>query len=259
MPAAVPSAKYLNEVTATLERDSAGRVLTEHVETRALITLSGRRDSLGAFRGSGAIDSFTVRGLENTLKPNTGESPATTKVPVLADPPLNMLFDAAFDERNMRVATRPPLANLCDRPETGATNLVRDLLVRVPRNLTVGKTWQDSTISFVCRLGVPITSRMKSVYTVERADKVQDGFELTVKRVSDTQLNGELKSTWRTVTIAASGRTTHTIRLDGTSGIVRSVENDGLLTVKLNDTSRRDGSGAQEIRQITKGRVTLRK
>ena len=258
MPAVVPSAKYLSEVSATLERDSAGRVLTEHVDTRGLITLQGRRDTLGAFRGSGVVDSFTVRGLENALAPNQSEAKARVPVPVLIDAPLTVSFDAAFDTRNLRVATKPALANECDRPETGATNLVRDLLVRLPSHLTVGQMWQDSTVSFVCRLGVPITSRAKSSYTVERADRVQNGIELIVRRITDTQLSGELKNTWRTMTVSATGHTTHNIRVDGTTGVVRAVENDGLLTIKLNDTSRRDGSGTQDIRQITKGRITLR-
>ena len=258
VPAVVPSTRYLSEVSATLERDSAGRVLTEHLDTRALITLQGRRDTLGAFRGSGVVDSFTVRGLESALTPNQGESKPRTPVPVLPDRPIAVAFDAAFDTRNLRIATKPPLANECDRPETGATNVVRDLLVRLPARLTVGQTWQDSSVSFACRLGVPITSRTRSSYSVERADKVPGGIELLVRRIADTQLNGEVKSTWRTLTVSANGRTTHNIRVDGTTGIVRAVESDGLLTIKLNDTSRRDGSGVQDIRQITKGRITLR-
>ena len=258
MPAVVPSTRYLSEVSATLERDSAGRVLTEHVDTRALITLQGRRDTLGAFRGSGVVDSFTVRGLESALAPNQGETKPRTPVPVFTDPPIAVSFDAAFDARNLRISTKPALANECDRPETGATNLVRDVLVRLPARLIVGQAWQDSSVSFVCRLGVPITSRTKSNYSVERADKVQGGIELIVHRIADTQLNGELKSTWRTVTVSAIGRTTHHIRVDGTTGVVRAIESDGLLTIKLHDTSRRDGSGAQDIRQITKGRIILR-
>lgn len=258
MPAVAPVTKYLSEVSATLERDSAGRVLTEHVATRALITLQGRRDTLGAFRGSGVVDSFTVRGLERALAPNQSEPTSATTVPVMTDAPLTVSFDAAFDTRNLRIATKPPLANECDRPETGATNLVRDLLVRLPKTLAVGQAWQDSSVTFVCRLGVPITSRTKSNYTVERADKVQGGVELIVRKLSDTQLNGELKNTWRTMTVTASGRTTHSIRVDATSGVVRAVESDGTMTIKLNDSSRRDGSGTQDIRQTTKGRITMR-
>ncbi|MEP6833489.1 MAG: hypothetical protein ABJB74_08850 [Gemmatimonas sp.] len=258
MPAVVPSTNYVSEVSAALERDSAGRVLTEHVDTRAMITLQGRRDTLGAFHGSGVVDSFTVRGLERALTPNQNESVSRTPVPVLVDPPLTISFDAAFDARNLRVSTKPSLANECDRPETGATNLVRDLLVRLPARLIVGQSWQDSSVSFVCRLGIPITTRTKSSYTVERADKIKSGVELIVQRLSDAQLSGELKSTWRTLTIAASGRTTYLIRIDATTGVVRAVESDGTLAIKLSDTSRRDGSGTQDIRQITKGRIVLR-
>ncbi|MGV3709401.1 MAG: hypothetical protein ACO1Q7_11215 [Gemmatimonas sp.] len=258
MPAAVPVARYQSDISAALERDSAGRTIAEKVETHAVISLSGRRDTLGAFRGTGTVDSFVVRGLEGALAPNRGESPSSVPVPVLQPKPLTVQFEAAFDSRNLRVSTRPALANECDRPETGATALVRDLLVRLPKTVSVGQTWTDSSVSFVCRLGVPITSRSKSVYTLERADKVQGGIELAIRRVSDVVLAGELRSTWRTVLVNATGKTTHNIRVDGTSGIVRSIESDGLLTIKLSDSSRRDGSANQEIRQATKGRVVLR-
>ena len=257
MPAVIPSTKYLNEVSTTLERDSAGRVLTEHVMLRGVITLQGRRDALGAVRGSGSVDSFTVRGLENTAAVRQGESVTSTTVPVLVPPALNVMFDALLDTRILRVAVRPSLPNECDRPETGATSLVRDLIVRLPRTLTVGATWRDSTVSFLCRLSVPITTRSNSVFTVERAEKVQDRVELVLRKTSDIQMAGELRSTWRVLTVNASGRSSQVIRVDAASGLVRSADSDGLLTVKVNDTSRRDGQGAQEVRQITKGRVTF--
>ena len=257
MPTVIPSAKYMNEMTATLERDSAGRVLTEHVMTRGLITLQGRRDSLGAIRGSGVVDSFTIRGLESAAAVRPGETPATTTVPVLTPPVLNVMFDAVLDSRILRVAARPSLPNECDRPETGATSLVRDLIVRLPRTLAVGATWRDSTVSFLCRLGVPITTRSNSVFIIEGTDKVQGRVELLLRKTSDVQLAGELRNTWRVMTVAASGRTTQVIRIDATSGLVRSLDSDGQLTVRLNDTSRRDGSGAQEVRQTTKGHVAF--
>lgn len=258
MPAVVPSTRYVSEVRATLERDSAGRVLTEQVETRGVITLLGRRDALGAFRGSGTVDSFTIRGLESAVVSPPGEPRNTTPVPVLPEPVLRVNFDAALDTRILRVAPRPALPNECDRPETAATGLVRDLIVRLPKTLVVGATWRDSTVSFLCRLSVPITTRSMSTYTVERAEQVQNRVELLVRKVSDTQLAGELKSTWRTLSVDATGRSTQTIRVDATTGLVRTIDSDGMLTIKLTDTSRRDGSGAQEIRQKTRGQVTLR-
>lgn len=259
VPGTLPSTRYVSEVAATLERDSAGRVLVEHVETRGVITLSGRRDTLGGMRATGVVDSFTVRGLDSVLAPANQTDGRTGKaIPVLVATPLSVSFDATLDQRNLRVATRPPLANECDRPETGATNLVRDVIARVPKTLTVGTAWRDSTISFLCRLNVPITSRTRSDYVVERAEQVNERTELIVKRISDTRLDGSLQSTWRTVTLTATGRTTQSLRIDATKGVLLSVDGDGLLTIKLTDSSRRDGSGTQEIRQKTKGRTIVR-
>ena len=251
--------RYVSEVSAILERDSAGRVLQEHVNTRALISLQGRRDSLGGMRVSGVVDSFTVSGLERALAPSNQTDNANSKsVVVVPALPLVVPFDAVLDARNIRVTTRPPLANECDRPESGATSLVRELLVRIPKTLTVGARWRDSTIGFFCRLSVPITSRARSEYTVERSEKVQDRTELILRRVTDTQLDGNLKSAWRTATLSGNGRATQTIRIDATTGVVRNIDGDGLLTIKLTDTARRDGSGTQELRQKTTSRTVAR-
>lgn len=258
IPANMSSTRYVSEVQATLQRDSAGRVLEERVETRGLISLQGRRDTLGAFRGTGVIDSFTVRGLERALAPNAGEPSNSRPVPALPDAPISVQFEVNLDARIFRVSTRPPLANECDRPETGATNLVRDVVVRLPKTLSVGKVWQDSIVGFVCRLGVPITTRTKSNYLVAGMERVQDRVELMVRKTSDVTMTGEIKNTWRTMSLNAVGRSTQMARVDALSGTVRSVEGDGLLTIKLSDTSRRDGSGTQEVRQLTKVRITGR-
>ena len=258
MPAAMPSTRYLSEVSATLQRDSAGHVLEERVETRALITLQGRRDTLGAFRGSGVVDSFTVRGLERVLTPNLGETSTSRPVPVLSNTPLTVAFEVSLNARMIRISTRPPLANECDRPESGAINLVRDLIVRLPQTLTVGTTWQDSTVGFMCRLGVPITSRTKSTFLVAGMERVEDRVQLIVRKTAEVVMSGEMKSTWRTMTVNATGRSTQMSRVDALSGVVRGAESDGLLTVRLTDTSRRDGSGTQEVRQQTRVRITAR-
>lgn len=258
IPAAMPSTRYTSEVTATLQRDSAGRTLEEHVETRALITLQGQRDSLGAFRGMGVVDSFTVRGLERVLTPNQDANNSSRTVQALPERLANVAFNINLDARMMRVSTRPPLTNECDRPEAGAINTARELVLRLPKTLSVGKTWNDSTIGFVCRLGVPITTRTKSTFVVERSDKVDNRIELSVRKTSDVTMAGELKSTWRTMSVNATGHGSMLSRVDATTGVVRTVDGDATLTVKLVDTSRRDGSGTQEIRQTTRTKIVTR-
>ena len=257
--ASPPGTRYLTEVNATLERDSAGRVLQERVQSRGVITLQTRRDSLGGMRSSGVVDSFTVRGLEAVLATAVqAESRASRPVPVVAIAPLSVQFDATLDARTLRVTTRPPLANECDRAESGATTLVREVMVRVPKVLFVGLQWSDSTVGFMCRLNVPITTRARSVYSVERSEQLSDHVELVLKRVVDTQLDGNLQSAWRTVTLSGIGHSTQSVRVDAATGVVRSIEGDGLLTIKLNDTGRRDGGGAQELRQKTTSRTIVR-
>ncbi|MDQ6611391.1 MAG: hypothetical protein M3Y64_03080 [Gemmatimonadota bacterium] len=259
MPPTVMTARYLIEVAAKLERDSAGRQLQEHVDTRALVSLQGRRDASGGLRANGLVDSFTVRGLERALSPSS-QSDQANGVPLALVPslPVVVSFDAVLDERTLRVTTRPPLANECDRPESGATNIVRELLVRIPKTLSAGARWRDSIVAYQCRLGIPITTRTRAEYVVDRAEKVRDRTELVVRRTADTQLDGNVRSTWRTLTITGTGRTDQTIRIDAETGILQRIDGDGTLTVRLNDSSRRDGSGMQEVRQTTHSRTVLR-
>jgi hypothetical protein len=259
IPAVPPALRYVTEVNATLERDSVGRVVQQHVQSRGVITLQTRRDSLGGMRSTGVVDSFTVRGLEEVLSPTvTADARSGKSVPVVVAPPLSVQFDATLDARTLRVTTRPPLANECDSPETGATSLVRDVMVRVPKTLSVGLQWSDSTVGFMCRLNVPITVRSRSLYLVERSEQVSNHVELILKRITYTQLDGNLQSTWRTVTLIGAGQVTQLVRVDVASGAVRSIDGDGLLSIKLTDTGRRDGSGVQELRQKTTSRTIVR-
>ncbi|MEP6779769.1 MAG: hypothetical protein ABJC26_07765 [Gemmatimonadaceae bacterium] len=260
IPATFASTWYLTEVSATLETDSLGHAIMEHVETRALIALQGRRDSLGGLRANGQVDSFTVRGLERALLPLNQSDKATT-APLAAVPAssLAVAFDASIEAHNIRVTTRPPLANECDRAESGATNLVRELLIRVPKTLSVGTTWRDSTAGFRCRLGVPITSFTRASYVVDRMEKVSGRTMLIVRRSTETQLDGNLKSSWRTLSITGTGRATQNIRIDAVTGVIQSIDGDGTLILRLNDSARRDGQGTQEVRQTTKSRTSLHK
>lgn len=262
VPTTAASVRYLTEVSATLERDSANRVLQERVATRGVITLSAQRDSLGNVRASGTVDSFTVRGLENVLTPAPPTDARTGKplpiVPAAPSVPLSVQFDAVLDQRMLRITTRPPLANECDRPETGATNLVREVIVRVPRTLSVGLAWRDSAVSVQCRLNVPITLRTKAEYVVERAEQHANRTELVVRRTVDTQFDGETRSTWRNVSLSGAGKVTQVLRIDAGTGVVRSIDGDGQLTVRLSDSSRRDASGMQVLRQKTTSRTIVR-
>jgi hypothetical protein len=207
------------ESVARVERDSAGRKESAELRTRAFVTFSVTRDSLQV-RGAGVVDSFTVNGLEQV----GGKASAPMS-------PMTVPFEFSIDSGQVRVSVRPALANLCDAPETGATNLVREMLVRLPRQLDAGATWTDSSSSFVCRAGVPITIRTRSSYVVDRVEPRDQSLDVFITRTMQIALDGASTVAWRARSVRGTGTGTQSIRIDGTSGAL--VELNGQSTLML--------------------------
>lgn len=219
LPRRTEESRYSIESVARVERDSSGNRESAEIRTTALISLTVERDSLQT-RGNGVVDSFVVRGLETT----GGVTSASMQ-------PLRVPFEFAIDSNQMRVAVVPALANVCDQPETGATTLVRDLVMRLPRDLVVGATWTDSSAAFVCRAGVPIIIRTKNSYFVDRIDGTEEQNEVFVTRTMETMVEGSSTVAWRARSVRGSGGGTQTIRLNGKTGAI--VELDGKTSLTL--------------------------
>lgn len=219
LPPSTEPYRYRVESVARIERDSAGVKEGAELRTTAQVTLSLERDSVET-RGSGVVDAFVVRGLERTGGVTSAEMS-----------PLRVPFEFAVDSLQVRVAVSPALANVCDQPETGATTLVRDLLVRLPRELMVGATWSDSSAAFVCRAGVPIVIRTHNSYTVDRIE-VRDGrTEVAIIRGMDISLEGSSTVAWRARSVRGSGGGTQSLRVDAATGAL--VELDGTTSLEL--------------------------
>jgi hypothetical protein len=249
MPGQVALASYDAKVVARLDRDSAGQSRREQVETRALIVLQLARDSSGALRGSGHVDSFSVRGLENALSADASAAASAT---------LNrVLFDAVLDASSARVTTRPVLANECDQPEAGATALVRELLIRIPTTLSVDDRWQDTTAAFICRSGIPITVRQRNSYRVERAVDVDGHAMLAVRRTIETALDGSIHTTWRTVDLMGTGHAEQLISVDAVLGSIAAIDGTSTLSLKVTDSARRDQARIQTV--VQKVQLSIRK
>ena len=245
---AVAERRYDVRATARIERDSAGHREEQRVESHGVVTWSLQRSADGAMRGSGRVDSFAVR-IEGAGAPAptavtvSGASGAVSRVPT------SVAFDAVLDAMTVRVVTRPPLANECDRPESGATALVRDLLVRVPTSVVGGDRWRDSAVSIVCRVGIPITVRSQHEYVLERVEGVAANRTLYITRTTSTRLEGKLGSAWRALELTGSGRATDTARVDVTTGALVQLDGQGMLTLQLTDRSRPTTPRTQRITQ----------
>ena len=216
----------------------------QRVDTRALVSMSFERTATGALRGSGQVDSFTVRS-------SIADSP--TPAPLTAAAPSRvslLLIDAFIDSTSLRVVARPPLANECDRPEVSAMQLARELLVRVPDGVGEGARWRDSTVTLVCRSGVPLT-----VYTITHSTLATVSREtLVVRREMTTRLEGKGGSAFRAFELVGTGSGTQRLEIAARTGILETLQGSSTLTMQLTE---RIPPGTPRSQQVLQ-RVELR-
>jgi len=244
----VAERRYDVRATARIERDSAGQKEVQRVESSGIVTWSLERASDGAVKASGRVDSFAVH-IEGAGAPAATVVAGSSASGVVPHSVTSVAFDAVLDAMSVRVVTRPPLANECDRPESAATALVRDLLVRVPTSVSAGDRWRDSSVSLVCRVGIPITVRSQHEYVLERVEGGPPNTTLHIQRTTSTRLDGKLGSAWRALELTGSGRATESARVDVTTGALLQLDGQGTLTLQLTDRSRPTAPRTQRITQ----------
>ncbi|WP_396200361.1 hypothetical protein [Gemmatimonas sp.] len=195
----------------------------QRIDTRALVSMSFERTATGALRGSGQVDSFTVRS-------SIADSPKPLVVVAVAPSrPSLLLIDALIDSTNLRVVARPPLANECDRPEVSAMQLARELLVRIPDGVGEGDQWRDSTVTLVCRNGVPLT-----VYTITRSTLATVSREtLVVRREMTTKLEGKGGTAFRAFELVGTGSGSQRLEIAARTGILETLLGTSTLTMQL--------------------------
>ena len=186
--------------------------------------MSFNRAVTGALRGSGQVDSFTVR---SSITERAKSVAATAEIPVR--PSLSLFIDAISDSTTLRIVSRPPLANECDRPEVSAMQLARELLVRIPDGVAEGDQWRDSTVNLVCRNGVPLT-----VYTTTRSTLAKVSREtLVVNRELSTKLEGKGGTAFRAFELVGTGSGSQRIEIAAVTGILENMQGTSTLTMQV--------------------------
>jgi hypothetical protein len=242
VPAVVRVSLPARLVGTTWRVESSARVTIaggggeQRIDSYALVSWSAERQPHGALRASGQVDSFTVRsGLD---------SRRTAPVPTM---PALILLDATLESGAVRVSTRPPLANECDRPEASAAALARDLLVRVPNGVAVGDRWRDSVVTLTCRSGVPMV-----VHTtvLSQLEELTDEL-LVVRRDLTAQYQGKGGTAFRTLELTGTGVGAQRARVHALRGTLERLE--GTMTLTLQATERTPGNAprSQQIVQRT--------
>lgn len=236
IPSVVPEHPYRLQSVTELERDSAGKKETRRFTSQANVFVRMQRNTDGGFEAAGRIRGYTI-------------TPSLSTTPVVID---SLRFDALLNPTMLRVVSQPLLANECDRPETGALTLVRDLLVRVPATVSIGERWRDSTIHIVCRSNVPMTVRTTSEYEVTQTMRRDDGIHVTVRRTSATRMEGKTTSSWRLLEVTGVGTGMLTADVAVMSGAVTRVSGNSTMVLTVTDSG---APVAQRTQQVTQ-RVT---
>lgn len=231
LPRSQPQSKWTISAVTRLKVTGAampaGVSDEQRIDTRALVSMSFDRTVSGGLRGSGQVDSFTVR---SSIAESAKQLAATAAAAVAAaGKPSLLQIDALIDSANLRVVTRPPLANECDRPEVSAMQLARELLVRIPDGVAEGDQWRDSTVTLVCRNGVPLT-----VYTTTRSTLEKRSREtLVVKREITTTLEGKGGTAFRAFELVGSGSGSQRVEIAASSGILEKLQGTSTLTMQV--------------------------
>lgn len=211
----------------------------QRIESRGLVSWTVERTSAGAIKAGGQVDSFTVR-----TSFDAGYGAMRPTMPAL------LLLDATLDSATVRVTTKPPLANECDRPEVGASALARELLVRIPNGILAGERWRDSSVTLICRSGVPMTVHTTVTSTLESLDDAV----LIVRRESVSRLDGKSGSPFRSLELTGTSTGSQRVEIGAQRGAVERLE--GTSTLTLQATERLSGAPPR-VQQVTQ-RVEIR-
>lgn len=232
-------------------RSATSRLDEQQVETRALVSLMFDRTPSGALRGTGQVDSFTVRSTMDTADAAVRQVTATGQEAPRRAPSARLLIDALLDSTVSRVVVRPALGNECDRSEMSAVQLVRELLVRVPDGATVGDQWRDSTVALVCRLGVPIT-----VFTATQSTLMRiDGDLITIRREISSRLSGTGGSAFRALEVTGASTGMQTAELSASRGTLEQLRGTRSTTLTLRERSAPASPRVQRVTQQVELRV----
>lgn len=214
LPLVMPVTRWRVRMESILDQVQDSRP-PDRLAVQGLVQWELSRDPVGALRGRGVVDSFTVRSsLDSTARASV--APA-------------LLMDVVLDSTTVRVMPRPVLTNSCDRPETVAASLAREVLIRIPNGMTVGATWRDSSVTFLCRDGVPLT-----VTTMTRTRLVElSSRRGVIERVGVMRVSGSGGPVYRAMTVQGEGDTRDRVELDLTRGTVDRLRGERTLTLRI--------------------------
>jgi hypothetical protein len=249
--------RYTVRSRSQLTQDSAGTPVVEQVEATAFVSFALTRlgDPMSSavpmgLRATGRVENFVLAPTTRLANARTSALAGVTQPPGFPTLPLMVPFEAVVEGSTARVSPTPPLANECDQPETAATALARELLVRLPGALAAGSAWTDTTRVFVCRGGVPVTVHTIASNRVLALDDSPDGPSTRLRLVRDLTIRaeGEQASAWRRMTLNGRGQGRQELIIAVPAGVLQELRSDSDTVFEVRDSAR-PHDGQQRVTQ----------
>jgi hypothetical protein len=238
-PPAPAATRAPGDTTAIAPVDTTPRVPARDSVRSVASFAIGLADTVGGLAVRGTLDSLVV------LSPR-----APARRPILAPVPVAGLLDTVAPR--LSIVGEADSAAACTDPSRGASLLVRDVVIALPRSLEPGQRWNESTVTVTCRADVPVTNRATHEYTVVALEDRGGVPMLAVRRTTRASLSGSATLRGSAVSIAGESKGESTLSVDPRDG--RLYGSTGTSTTRLTITA--DGS-SREVQQTATTRVTL--
>ena len=164
-------------------------------------------------------------------------------------------FTAAEPRPGVQVSLsgRPVSSDPCASPAQVPLSVIRDLLVRPPDSLSLGREWSDPGAFSVCRDGVRLDAQSKRHFKVTGYETLGGTGFLLVARTGVTVFGGLSARGDDTTRVDGSGTNTMRYVLDSTTGDVVSASGTGALDLVV-----RGALQSQRAHQTSAIHVVLR-
>lgn len=131
----------------------------------------------------------------------------------------------------------PVQPSACD-PNTTLVTLARQLIPRIPNQITTGNTWRDSTTTSGCRGLIPIESNVISNYTVIGDTTINNTTVLQINRTDSLSASGEGADGQHRVLLTATGTGIGTVYLDPVTGLLVGIKEAQRALVSVTTSGR---------------------
>ena len=133
---------------------------------------------------------------------------------------------------------RPAPADPCTSPDQVPLSVIREVLVRAPDSLSLGREWSDSGTFPVCRDGVRLDVNSKRHFKVTGYERLGGAGVLIVTRAGVTALGGLAVRGEDTTRVEGSGTNAMRYVLDAATGEVLSATGTGSLDLVVRGARR---------------------